>query len=173
MLSAVPYGFATAAMLVIARRADRAPSRRPYVAVTVLVGALGCVVTAYAQSPLALTVAITLSAVGLLSAIPVFWAFPTALLGGTAAAAGIALVAAIGNLGGFAGPAFTGISEDASGGFEMPLTVLAGLLVVGAALMAVVRERKLPAVLPGDREQHEGHDGGERHHDDVGDDRGR
>ena len=135
VLSAVPYGFATAAMLVIARRADRAPSRRPYVAATVLVGAVGCVATAYAESPLALTVAITLSAVGLLSAIPVFWAFPTALLGGTAAAAGIALIAAIGNLGGFAGPAFTGISEDSTGGFEMPLTVLAGLLVVGAALM--------------------------------------
>jgi nitrate/nitrite transporter NarK len=113
--------------------------------VTVLVGALGCVLTAYAQSPLALTVAITLSAVGLLSAIPVFWAFPTALLGGTAAAAGIALVAAIGNLGGFAGPAFTGISEDATGGFEMPLTVLAGLLVLGAALIWLVREQRAPA----------------------------
>ena len=99
--------------------------------------------TAYAQSPLALTIAITLS-VGMLSAIPVFWAFPTALLGGTAAAAGIALIAAIGNLGGFAGPAFTGISEDATGGFEMPLTVLAALLVVGAALMGLVRERRAP-----------------------------
>ena len=126
------------------------PARRPgaqpeaHVAVTVLVGALGCVLTAYAQSPLALTIAITLSAVGLLSAIPVFWAFPTALLGGTAAAAGIALIAAIGNLGGFAGPAFTGISEDATGGFEMPLTVLAALLVVGAALMGLVRERRAP-----------------------------
>jgi MFS family permease len=144
VLSAVPYGVATAAMLAIARRADRAPNRRLYVAVAVLVGALGCVLTAYAQSPLALTIAITLSAVGLLSAIPVFWAFPTALLGGTAAVAGIALIAAIGNLGGFAGPAFTGISEDATGGFEMPLTVLAALLVVGAALMGLVRERRTP-----------------------------
>ena len=88
-----------------------------------------------------------------------FWAFPTALLGGTAAAAGIALIAAIGNLGGFAGPAFTGISEDATGGFEMPLTVLAALLVVGAALMGLVREQRrrlLPAVLQRDHQQHQG-----------------
>jgi MFS transporter, ACS family, tartrate transporter len=140
VLAAIPYGFATAAMLAIARRADRAPSRRPYVIVPVLVGAAGCALTAYAQSPLALTVSITLSAVGLLSAIPVFWAFPTALLSGTAAAAGIALIAAIGNLGGFAGPAFTGISEDSTGGFEMPLTVLAVLLVVGAALVSLTHE---------------------------------
>ena len=147
VLAAIPYGFATAAMLMIARRADRATSRRPYVVVPVLVGAAGCVLTAFAQSPLTLTIAITLSAVGLLSAIPVFWAFPTALLSGTAAAAGIALIAAIGNLGGFAGPAFTGISEDSTGSFEMPLSVLGGLLVLGAALMWLVREERPVAAL--------------------------
>ncbi len=146
VLAAIPYGVATAAMLVVAARADRARSRRPYVIAAVLVGALGCVLTAYAQSPLTLTVAITLSAVGLLSAIPVFWAFPTGLFSGTAAAAGIGLVAAIGNLGGFAGPAFTGIAEDSTGSFEMPLTVLGVLLVVGAALVGLVRERRAAAV---------------------------
>ena len=145
VLAAIPYGVATAAMLAVAARAERARSRRPYVIVAVLVGALGCVLTAYAQSPLTLTVAITLSAVGLLSAIPVFWAFPTGLFSGTAAAAGIALVAAIGNLGGFAGPAFTGIAEDSTGSFEMPLTVLGVLLVAGAALVLLVRERQAPA----------------------------
>ena len=76
-----------------------------------------------------------------------FWAFPTALLSGTAAAAGIALIAAIGNLGGFAGPAFTGISEDSTGSFEMPLSVLGGLLVLGAALMWLVREERPVAAL--------------------------
>lgn len=145
VLAAIPYGVATVAMLLIARRAARAPSRRPYVIVPVLVGAAGCALTAYAQSPLALTVAITLSAVGLLSAIPVFWAFPTALLSGTAAAAGIALIAGIGNLGGFAGPAFTGISEDSTGSFEMPLTVLAAVLVVAAGLVLLMREERLAA----------------------------
>ncbi len=147
-LAAVPYGVATVAMLVVARRADVAPSRRPYLIAAVLVGAAGCVLTAYAHSPVLLTVAITLSAVGLLSAIPVFWAFPTAFLTGSAAAAGIALIAAIGNLGGFAGPAFTGISEDQTGGFEMPLTVLAGTLVLGSALVLLARERGVPEPEP-------------------------
>jgi ACS family tartrate transporter-like MFS transporter len=141
-LAAIPYALATAAMLLIARRADRAPSRRPYLVGPILVGAAGCALTAHAQSPLLLIVAITLSAVGLLSAIPVFWAFPTGFLTGTAAAAGIALIAAIGNLGGFAGPAFTGIAEDETGGFELPLTVLAGLLVAGSLLVAGARERR-------------------------------
>ena len=148
VLAAIPYAIATAAMLVVATRADRAPSRRPYVMLPVLVGALGCVLTAHAQSPLLLTVAIPLSAVGLLSVLPVFWAYPTALFSGSAAAAGIALVAAIGNLGGFAGPAFTGIAEDSTGGFEMPLTVLGVLLVVSAALTLRFRERRAPVLEP-------------------------
>ena len=147
-LAALPYGVATVAMLVVARRAEEAPSRRPYLIVAVLVGAAGCVLTAYAHSPVLLTVAITMSAVGLLSAIPVFWAYPTAFLTGSAAAAGIALIAAIGNLGGFAGPAFTGISEDQTGGFEMPLTVLAATLVVGSALVLLARERGVPEPEP-------------------------
>jgi MFS transporter, ACS family, tartrate transporter len=140
VLAAIPYGIATAAMLLVARRADRAPSRRPYVIVPALVGALGTGLTAHAQSPVLLTVAITLAAVGILSAIPVFWALPTAFLSGTAAAAGIALIAAVGNLGGFAGPAFTGVMEDSTGGFEVPLTALAALLLLGPLLVLLARE---------------------------------
>jgi MFS transporter, ACS family, tartrate transporter len=148
VLAAIPYGIATATMLLVSARAGRAPSRRPYIVVLVLVGAAGTLLTAHAQSPLLLIVAITLAAVGLLSAIPVFWALPTAFLSGTAAAAGIALIAAVGNLGGFAGPAFTGVVEDSTGGFERPLSVLAGLVAVGAVLALLAREERAPAAEP-------------------------
>jgi MFS transporter, ACS family, tartrate transporter len=106
------------------------------------VGAAGTVITAYAQSPLLLTIGVTLAAVGILSALPLFWALPTAFLSGTAAAAGIALVAVLGNLGGFVGPAFTGIAEDQTGSFKMPLVVLAGLLVAGTLLVRLLREER-------------------------------
>jgi MFS transporter, ACS family, tartrate transporter len=49
----------------------------------------------------------------------IFWALPTAFLSGTAAAADIALIAAVGKLGGFAGPGFAGVMEDSTGGFEV------------------------------------------------------
>ena len=146
VLAAIPFGIATATMLVVAHRAGRAPSRRPYLIVPTLVGAIGTVLTAQAQSPLLLIVAITIATVGLLSAVPVFWALPTAFLSGTGAAAGIALIAAVGNLGGFAGPAFTGVMEDSTGGFEVPLTVLAVLLVLGALLGLLAREEA--AIVP-------------------------
>jgi MFS family permease len=125
VLAAIPYGFATAAMVIAARRGTG-------LTVPVLTGAAGTLVTAYVDSPVLLTVGITLAAVGILSALPRFWALPTAFLSGAGAAAGIALVAVLGNLGGFVGPAFTGIAEDQTGGFEMPLTVLAAALVVTA-----------------------------------------
>jgi ACS family tartrate transporter-like MFS transporter len=135
VLSAVPYGFATAAMLIVARRGSG-------LVPLALVGAVGTVITAYAQSPVLLTIGITLAAVGILSTLPLFWALPTAFLSGTAAAAGIALIAAIGNLGGFVGPAFTGIAEDQTGSFKMPLVVLAALLVIGSLLVLLLREER-------------------------------
>jgi nitrate/nitrite transporter NarK len=135
VLSAVPYGFATVAMVIMARRGG---SLVP----PVLVGAVGTVITAYAESPLPLTVGITLAAVGLLSALPLFWALPTAFLSGTAAAAGIALIAAVGNLGGFVGPAFTGIAEDQTGSYRMPLVALAGMLVVCSLVVRLLGEKR-------------------------------
>ncbi len=125
VLSAIPFGVATVAMIVAARRGSG-------LIAPMLCGAAGTLLTAYAQETLLLTVGITLAAVGLLAALPRFWALPPAFLTGSAAAAGIALVAAVGNLGGFVGPAFTGIAEDSTGGFEMPLTVLAAVLVITA-----------------------------------------
>jgi MFS transporter, ACS family, tartrate transporter len=140
MLAAIPFGFATAAMILASRRPGGLTG-------LMLTGAVGTVITAYAQSPLLLTLGITLAAVGLLAALPRFWIGPTALLGGTAAAAGIALIAVLGNLGGFVGPAFTGIAEDQTGGYEMPLVTLACLLAAVGLLTGLVsaRSRVAPA----------------------------
>ena len=40
------------------------------------------------------------------------------------------------------GPAFTGIAEDETGSFKMPLVVLAALLVVGSLLALLLREER-------------------------------
>lgn len=57
-----------------------------------------------------------------------FWSMPTSLLSGTAAAAGIAFINSIGNLGGFAGPYVIGLVRTSTGQFR------GGLLLVSAAL---------------------------------------
>ena len=114
--------------------------RRMYVIGLMLLGAAGTVLTAYASTVILLAFSLTLSTVGLLAVIPIFWSLPTGFLTGSAAAAGIGAIAAIGNLGGFGGPAFTGAMEDSTGDFVTPFIVLAGLLVVGCLLTLLVRE---------------------------------
>jgi sugar phosphate permease len=80
---------------------------------------------------------------GVISASMMF--IESALLSGIAAAAGIALIAVLGNLGGFVGPAFTGIAEDSSGGYELLLVTLACILAACSLLTGPVSARSQAA----------------------------
>ena len=90
-----------------------------------------------------LVLSFTLSQMGQRSVMSVFWAIPPMLLSGPGAAAGIALINAIGNLGGFFGPSMMGTLRDLTGGYNGGLLVLAGALLIEAALVMTLR---LPAV---------------------------
>ena len=71
---------------------------------------------------------------------PIFWTLPAALLTGTAAAGGIALVNSIGNLGGFFGPLAIGSLKEATGSYAPALWVLAaGLAGAAAIVLGVAR----------------------------------
>ena len=78
----------------------------------------------------------------------VFWAMPPMLLGGTAAAAGIALINAIGNLGGFFGPSIMGSLRDVTGGYSGGLLVLAGALILEAILVSILKLPDAPSKTP-------------------------
>ena len=99
--------------------------------------------------PLALTmVALTLATVGIYAAIGTFWSLPTAILTGTGAAAGLALVNALGNLGGFAGPSIVGVIRQATGSFTVALLFLAGAMALGGAI-ALLFGRAMPPLPAG------------------------
>ena len=68
---------------------------------------------------------------------------PTIFLSGPAAAAGIATINAIGNLGGFVGPAMIGWIKGWTGSFLGGLYFVAGLLVVSAAMTLVLARSRL------------------------------
>ena len=68
-----------------------------------------------------------------------FWPLPTAFLRGTAAAGGIALINAVGNLGGFVGPSLMGWMKDLSGSYAAGILLLATTAVVSGALVVTVR----------------------------------
>ena len=104
IINAVPYFAAGVVMIVVARYSDQTGERRLVVALAALTAAIGFAFSAWFQNPYLAMAALTLAFIGIKSTIAPFWAMTTAFLGGTAAAAGIAFINSVGNLGGFAGP---------------------------------------------------------------------
>jgi ACS family tartrate transporter-like MFS transporter len=146
LIASVPYVVAAVGMVRVGARSDRTGERRWHVAVPALVGALGFVAAATGPLTVAFSLtALSIAALGIWGALGPFWALPTAFLRGTAAAGGVALVNAVGNIGGFVGPTLVGYARDATGNFAAGLWVLAAGLVAGAlltlALPTDVRQR--------------------------------
>jgi ACS family tartrate transporter-like MFS transporter len=148
LLGAIPYLAGAVGMVLLARHSDATGERRWHVAVAAFVGAVGLVLTGAAgSSTLVEMAALTLAALGIYSTLATFWSLPTAFLSGTAAAAGIALINSVGNLGGFVGPYVVGFLSDATGSFYAGLLLLAALvLVAGLLALAVRHERRLEEV---------------------------
>ena len=76
----------------------------------------------------------------------VFWAIPPILLGGTAAAAGIALINSVGNLGGFFGPSVMGWLRGVTGRIRPGSWSWPASLVVEAVLVMSLRLPKEPGL---------------------------
>ena len=96
----------------------------------------------FLNDPVPMMVAIILSQMGQSAIAPPFWALPTAMLSGTAAAGGIALINAVGNLGGFLGPYLMGAIKDSTGSFTIGLlTIATGTLVATVVLLMLGHDR--------------------------------
>ena len=140
LLSAIPWSFGVAAMYFAARSADRHRERRWHAAIAALAGATGLVVSVSSHgNPVMAMAGLTLATMGIMTTLPIFWGLPTALLGGTAAAAGIAFINSFGNLSGFSAPFLIGVIKDMTHSTDAGLHLLAGLLFVGALLVLRVR----------------------------------
>jgi MFS family permease len=144
-LTAIPYSAATIAMVLIGRSSDLRDERRWHLAIPALLGAVGLVSSTMYQSNTFLAMAaLSLATVGIISTLPTFWALPTAFHGGTAAAAGLALINSVGNLAGFLSPSLVGWIKDATHSTSIGMYVLAACLGIGAVLVVgAVPERWL------------------------------
>jgi ACS family tartrate transporter-like MFS transporter len=139
-ISALPYIAAAAGMVLIGRSSDRSGERFMHVAIPTAIGAIGFVATALLKSPIPAMLALTVAAVGDYGTRGPFWALPGKFLTGSAAAAGIALINAMGAVGGFIGPYAVGYLKDQSGNFESGLFLLAGILLTGSILTLFLRK---------------------------------
>jgi MFS family permease len=133
-LVAVPFAFATVAMIWWTRHSDVTQERVGHVACPAVVSGLALIASAYLGNPLLVAVALTISAMGLSAALATFWTLPTGFLTGSAAAGGIALINSIGNLGGFVGPYVIGWIKDATGETTLGLVVLAACSIMAGVV---------------------------------------
>ena len=153
LLNAVPPTVAIVAMIIWARHSDRTGERTWHVVIACLVAAVGLALAGLAGSVLTVVAALTLVNIGISSAKPPLWSMPTMFLSGSAAAAGIATINSIGNLGGFVGPTVIGWIKDTTGSFLGGLYFVAGLLCLSAVLTLLLAgsRRTVPSVAAANR----------------------
>jgi MFS family permease len=137
-LVAVPFAFATVAMIGWTRHSDATRERVWHVVGPAVVSGLSLIAAVYVGSPVLAAVAVTICAMGVYAAITTFWTLPTGLLTGSAAAGGIALINSIGNLGGFAGPYAIGWIKDATGETTLGLALLAACSIMAGVVTFVM-----------------------------------
>ncbi len=144
--AALPYLAAAIFGVLIGFTSDKTGERRWHIAGCFLLSAVGFVLAALTGSFPFGVGAFTLAAMGLWSIMGPFWALPTRVLGGQAAAGGVAIITMVGGLGGFTGPYLTGRLRDVTHGFAGGLYAIAGTCVLAAllctALKAPAREQR-------------------------------
>jgi len=126
-------------MLLNSYHSDRTGERAIHIAVPLSVMAIGLVGCALLRQPLLAIIALALVPLGHCASYGPFWSMPTQFFTGPAAAAGIALVTMIANVGSFAGPTLIGIFKAYTGTHTGAFLLLGGLAVVAALLALRIR----------------------------------
>lgn len=142
LLNSIPFGIASVLMIVWGRNSDRTSERIWHTAFPLALLALS-LAGSLATSTLAPTILILCVAVTATYIVKgPFWALSTEWLSATAAAAGIAQINAIGNIGGFIGTWLLGVIKDATGSYPMGLLPLAAISAVGCVIVLTIGRRR-------------------------------
>lgn len=140
LLSAIPYIAGAIGMLITAQLSDRSGQRRRFVALGAAVAGSGLIATAAVTGLIPSLLLLSIAMLGLASMFGPFWTLATSFVRGAGAAAGIALINSVGNIGGFVGPYAIGSLRDRTDGFSAGLVAIGILVIAGGALALVVPE---------------------------------
>jgi ACS family tartrate transporter-like MFS transporter len=144
MLSAIPYVLAAVIMVLVGIHSDRTGERRLHAALFAFLAAVALPVAASSQSIGPMIAALSIAVLSGYCLTGPFWALSTSLLSGTGAAAGIAVINAIGNLGGFCGPYILGSVRASTGNFKGGLLILSAVMALSGCLLLLARSGEAP-----------------------------
>ncbi|HFP7024623.1 TPA: MFS transporter [Acinetobacter baumannii] len=142
LLTAIPYAFAAVGMVLWSRRSDRKQERYKHGACAALMAALAIAIALIVNQPWAIIVGFILLAIGVFSAINIFWTIPGQTLTGVGAAAGIGLINSVGNLSGFTGPYLTGYLYTTTGTYTVAFLAIAGFVAMGGLGLLLLAKLK-------------------------------
>ena len=146
LITALPYAVGAITMILWGRHSDRTGERNWHMVIPLGAIVVGLVLASASPTPTLKMACLCIAGFGFFASLPVFWTLPTALLSGASAAAGIAAVNSIGNLGGYFGPQVFGWLKDQTGTETASLMFLATCAVIGAVIVLVLgHDRALEA----------------------------
>jgi ACS family tartrate transporter-like MFS transporter len=135
----IPFATAALGAVAWAWSSDRFNERHWHVIAAMLLAAGGLAISAFVGPSLWALLAISLAAIGLYAQAVVFWSLPPLMLSGMAAAAGIAAINGIGNLGGFLGPQIVAAAARGGHDYALSLYLMAGCALLSALLSILLK----------------------------------
>lgn len=142
VVSVIPYLATAVAMVLVGMRSDRTGRHRLHLAGSAFAATVFLLIAAQMKSIVPGLAFVSLALMATFSMQGPFWATATSFLGGTAAAAGIAIINSLGNLGGFFGPEIIGLTRTAGRGFRGGMLIISACLALAGLVSLVVRTRK-------------------------------
>jgi len=127
-VAVLPFLVTVFAMVLVGMRSDRTGERRWHTAIPAFAAAAGLVVAGYGTSTFVVVAGIGIGLACAESMVGPFWAMATSQMAGLSAAAGIAVINSLANLGGYFGPDIIGFFRTSDGGYR------GGLLAIGATV---------------------------------------
>src|SRR5215469_12390271 len=138
----IPNLLSAVAMILVSSHSDRTLERRYHMATLGALAGIALLLLGVPRSAFFSLVLFSAVAVGAYSFLPVFFSLPGEFLTGFSAAAGIALVTSVANLGGFAGPYTFGLIRQRTGGSYYGL-ICAGVFFLMSAILASLLPKRL------------------------------
>ncbi|MFO1074358.1 MAG: MFS transporter [Geminicoccaceae bacterium] len=138
-LNIIPWLMVALALWWNPRHAERTGERTFHIVVPMLVGVAGLVLSVVLPGNAVKFACLSIAAAGIFAGQPVFWTLPSMFLRGATAAAGIAAINSVGNLGGFVAQNVVPMIRDATGSDLMPMLFLAACLALGVVMVFVVQ----------------------------------
>jgi MFS transporter, ACS family, tartrate transporter len=137
-LSIIPALVGIPAMLLFAWSSDKKNERKKHIITSFLFAAVGYIFAGFSDSTFIMIASLTFAAIGLYGFAGIFFAFLPSFFTVDTAPAGIAMVNALGLLGGFFGPMIFGQFEFTSGMFT-----LGGLAILASIILLSINTNKV------------------------------